>query len=242
MTSGRQLFIPIMGLSSGLLCHLDLPMLPSGFQWILNTIFADLLDVFIIIYLDDILIFSLNEEDHIKHVSEVFCRLRKHNLFANGKKCIFHTDSVEYLGHIIGPGGLRMDLAKVKIIQDWPEPQKVKDVQSFLGFANFYRCYIHNYSNIVVLLTCLTWKNALWDFSDKCRLAFSLLKNSFTLALVLTHWHPDLPLIVETDASEYTLVAILSIQEVSGDIHPIAFHSQTFSNTKLNYCHIPYLY
>ena len=83
---------------------------PSGFQWFLNTIFADLLDVFVIIYLDDILIFSLNEEDHIKHVSEVFHRLRKHNLFANGKKCIFHTDSVEYLGHIIGPGGLRMDL------------------------------------------------------------------------------------------------------------------------------------
>ena len=120
---------------------------------------------------------SLNEEDHIKHVSEVFRRLCKHNLFANGKKCIFHTDSMEYLGHIIGLGGLHMDPVKVKIIQDWPEPQKVKDVQSFLGFANFYRHYIHNYSNIVVPLTCITRKNALWNFSNKCHLAFSLLKN-----------------------------------------------------------------
>ena len=74
---------------------------PSGFQRFLNTIFADLLDVFVIIYLDDILILSLNEEDHIQHVSEVLRRLRKHNLFANSKKCLFHPDSIEYLGHII---------------------------------------------------------------------------------------------------------------------------------------------
>ena len=128
-----------------------------------------------------------------------------------------------------------MDPAKVKTIQDWPEPQKVKDVQSFLGFANFYRRYIHNYSDIVVPLTRLTRKNTLWNFSNKCRLAFSLLKNAFTLAPVLTHWRPDLPLIVETDASEYALAAILSIQEASGDVHPIAFHSRTFSDTELNY-------
>ena len=144
-------------------------------------------------------------------------------------------DSVEYLSQIIGLGGLHMDLEKVKIIQDWPEPQKIKDVQSFLGFANFYRPYIHNYSDIVVPLMHLTWKNTPWNFSNKCCLAFSLLKNAFTSAPVLTHWCLDLPLIVETDASEYTLVAILSIQEASGDIHLIAFHSQTFSNTELNY-------
>ena len=208
---------------------------PAGFQHFLNTIFADLLDVFVIIYLNDILILSLNEEDHVKHVSKVLHRLWKHNLFAKGEKCVFHTDSIEYLSHIIGLGGLRMDLGKVKIIQDWPKPKKVKDIQSFLGFANFYRCYIHNYSDIVVPLTHLTWKDTLWDFSDKCCLSFSLLKNAFTMALALTHWRPDLPIIVETDASDYALVAILSIQEANGDIHPIAFHSMTFSAMKLNY-------
>ena len=208
---------------------------PAGFQCFLNTIFADLLDVFVIIYLDDILIFSLNKEDHVKHVSEVLRRLQKHNLFAKGEKCVFHTDSVEYLSHIIGLGGLWMDLGKVKIIQDWPEPKKVKDIQSFLGFANLYRCYIHNYSDIVVPLTHLTQKDTPWDFSDKCCLSFSLLKNAFMTALVLTHWRPDLPIIVETDASDYALAIILSIQEVNGDIHPIAFHSRTFSATELNY-------
>ena len=105
---------------------------PAGFQCFLNTIFPDLLDVFVIIYLDDILIFSLNEEDHVKHVSKVLCRLRKHKLFAKGEKCVFHTDSVEYLSHIIGPGGLQMDLGKVKIIQDWPKPQKSKTFNLFL--------------------------------------------------------------------------------------------------------------
>ena len=180
---------------------------PAGFQCFLNTIFADLLDVFVIIYLDDILIFSLNKEDHVKHVSEALHRLQKHNLFAKGEKCVFHTDSIEYLGRIIGLGGLQMDPGKVKIIQDWPKPKKVKDILSFLGFAIFYRCY----SNIVVPLTHLTRKDTLWDFSDKCCLSFSLLKNAFTTALVLTHWRPDLPIIVETDASDYALAAILSI-------------------------------
>ena len=93
---------------------------PAGFRCFLNTIFADLLDVFVIIYLDDVLIFSLNKEDHVKHVSKVLCRLWKHNLFAKSEKCVFHMDSIEYLSHIIGPGGLRMDPGKVKIIQDWP--------------------------------------------------------------------------------------------------------------------------
>ena len=86
-----------------------------------------------------------------------------------------------------------------------------------------------------VPLTHLTWKNTPWDFSNKCRLAFSLLKNSFTMAPVLTHWRPDLPIIVETDASNYALAAILSVQESNGDVHPIAFHSRTFSTTELNY-------
>jgi Reverse transcriptase (RNA-dependent DNA polymerase) len=110
---------------------------PGGFQRFLNGIFSDLLDVYVIIYLDDILIFSGNKDDHFRHVSEVLKRLCKHGLYANGKKCDFHSESVDYLGHMIGPNGLQMDPAKVKVIQDWPELRKVKDIQSFLGFAKF---------------------------------------------------------------------------------------------------------
>jgi Reverse transcriptase (RNA-dependent DNA polymerase) len=138
----------------------------GGFQRFLNGIFSDLLDVYVIIYLDDILIFSGNKDDHFRHVSEVLKQLRKHGLYANGKKCDFHSESVDYLGHMIGPNGLQIDPAKVKVIQDWPEPRKVKDIQSFLGFANFYRQYIHNYSDIVVPLTRLTRKNIPWNFNE----------------------------------------------------------------------------
>ena len=208
---------------------------PAAFQRFLNTIFADLLDVFVVIYLDDILIFSADEKEHVHHVSEVLRRLRQHGLFANGKKCTFHTDSVDYLGHIIGSDGLKMDSEKVKVILDWPEPRKVKDVQSFLGFANFYRRYIFNYSDIVVPLTRLTRKSSVWNFDDKCRLAFNTLKEAFTTAPVLSHWKPDRQIIVETDASDYALAAILSIQESDDSVHPVAYLSRTFSGAELNY-------
>jgi hypothetical protein len=75
---------------------------------------------------------------------------------------------VEYLGFILSPDGLSMDPAKIQVIQDWPEPRKVQDIQSFLGFANFYRRFIYNYSDIVVPLTRLTWKGTPWHFSDDC--------------------------------------------------------------------------
>ena len=208
---------------------------PGGFQRFLNGIFNDLLDVYVIIYLDDILIFSGNKDEHFRHVSEVLKRLRKHGLYANGKKCSFHTESVDYLGHMIGPDGLQMDPAKIKVIQDWPEPRKVKDIQSFLGFANFYRRYIHNYSDIVVPLTRLTRKNIPWNFDEKCKLAFLTLKQAFITAPVLTHYKPGCPLVIETDASDYALAAILSQVEPNGEIHPITFLSQTFTDTELNY-------
>jgi hypothetical protein len=124
---------------------------------------------------------------------------------------------------------------KMKIIQDWPEPRKVKDIQSFLSFANFYRYFIFNYSEITILLTRLTQKGTPWNFSEECHLAFNCLQKAFTTTPILTHWIPDCLLIVETDASDYALVAILSMITSDGELHPTAFHSRTFSGTKLNY-------
>src|ERR1700733_11834265 len=184
---------------------------PAAFQRFMNDIFSDMLDVCVIVYLDDILVYSDDPEDHRKHVREVLRRLRENNLYAGTKKCTFHTDTIEYLGYILSPTGLPMDPAKVQTIQDWPEPRKVKDVQSFLGFANFYRRFIHEYSDIVVPLTRLTRKDLKWNFSDTCRDAFNKLKTAFLSAPVLTHWIPDPPITVETDASDYAIAAILSI-------------------------------
>ena len=142
---------------------------------------------------------------------------------------------MEYLGYVLSPNGLSMSADKVKTIQDWPEPRKVKDVQSFLGFANFYRRFINNYSDIVVPLTCLTQKGMPFDFGEKARTAFVYLKNAFSSTPILTHWIPNQPIIIETDASDYALAAILSIELDTGEIHPVAFHSRKFNPTELNY-------
>ena len=111
---------------------------PAAFQRFMNNIFSNMLDVCVIIYLDDIHIYSDNPELHRKHVREVLRRLRENGLYAGANKCTFHADMVKYLGYILSPTGLTMDPIKVQTIQDWPEPCKVKYVQSFLGFANFY--------------------------------------------------------------------------------------------------------
>ena len=108
------------------------------------------------VYLDDILIYSDNKEDHQKHIWEVLHHLRKHGLYAKPEKCELHSESVEYLGYCLAPSELTMAQNKIQTICDWPEPRQVKDIQSFLGFANFYHQFIYNYSNIVVPLTRLT--------------------------------------------------------------------------------------
>ena len=111
------------------------------------------------IYLDNILIYSDNMSKHHQHVKEVLKHLHKAGLYAKAEKCKFHSELVEYLEYILSPSSLTMSDDKVKIIQDWPKPKKVKDIQSFLGFANFYCWFIFNYSDIVILLTCLTQKD-----------------------------------------------------------------------------------
>ena len=132
---------------------------PAAFQRFMNDIFSDLLDVCVVIYLDDILIYSNNMSEHHRHVKEVLKRLRKAGLYAKAEKYKFYSESVEYLGYILSPSDLTMSDDKVKIIQDWPEPKKIKNIQSFLGFVNFYCQFIFNYSDIVILLTCLIQKD-----------------------------------------------------------------------------------
>jgi len=107
------------------------------------------------IYLDNILIYSNNMSEHHQHVKEVLKHLCKAGLYAKAEKYEFHSKLVEYLGYILSPSGLTMFNNKVKIIQDWPESKEVKDIQSFLGFANFYYWFIFKYSDIVISLTYL---------------------------------------------------------------------------------------
>jgi len=118
--------------------HYSLTNALASFQRFMNDIFKDLLDVCIVVYLDDILIYSKNPDKHLKHVREILHQLRANSLFAKLEKCKFNVDTTNFLGFVMSPDGIRMDKSKVQVIKDWPTPRKVKEVQSFLGFANFY--------------------------------------------------------------------------------------------------------
>ena len=124
---------------------------------------------------------------------------------------------------------------KVKIIQDWLESNKVKNIQFFLGFANFYCQFIFNYLDIVILLTYLTQKDISWKFDSSCHNAFNSLKKTFTSAPILTYWISDAQLIMETDALDYALTTILSIVNEENEVYLVAFHSCTFTVAKLSY-------
>ncbi|MBW0566617.1 hypothetical protein O181_106332, partial [Austropuccinia psidii MF-1] len=200
---------------------------PATFQNLVNDIFQDLLDVCVMVYLDDIMVFSKSEEEHVSHVSTVLSRLRANTLFAKDSKCLLHVSNVECLGYVVSSEGLKMDQAKVQQILNWPPPRNLKALQSFLGFANFYRRFIKNYSKKISSLTS-------FPLNEEALSQFHQLKEAFTTAPILSHFNPSLPTIVETDASNYALGAVLSQVSDSGK-HPIAFDSHKLIPAELNY-------
>ncbi|MBW0497756.1 hypothetical protein O181_037471 [Austropuccinia psidii MF-1] len=178
--------------------------------------------------------FSKSEEEHVTHVSTVLARLRANNLFARASKFLFHLSSVEYLGYAVSSEGLKMDQAKVQKILNWPPPRNLKALQSFLGFSNFYHCFIKNYFKKISSLTKFLKRDSCFPLNEKALRKLHQLKEAFTTALILSHFYPYLPTIVETDASDYSLGAILSQVSDSGK-HPIAFESRKLIPSELNY-------
>ena len=195
-----------------------------------------MVDVCMVIYLDDILIYSDDEESHMEHVRKVLQRLQDNHLHAKPEKCDFHVDTVEYLGMFISPRGITMDPSKVEAILSWPVPKTIRELQSFLGFANFYRRFIDNYSGMMKALTRLLRKDVVWVWTQSCQDAFELIKDSFTKAPVLAHFNPNLTIILECDTSDWAIAGILSqLDPASGEIHPVAFHTCSMIPVELNY-------
>jgi hypothetical protein len=211
---------------------------PSAFQYFMNDILSDMLGDSVVVYLDDILIYSESEEEHAKHVAAVLQRLRKHTLQVNPAKCSFHTTSTDFLGHIFSSNGVSMDPAKVSAVADWPQPTSVKEIQVFLGFANFYRQFIQCYSELVQPLTSYTrsefkFRPFLW--TNEADLAFKTLKSAFASAPILRIFDPSKTAIVETDCSDFAMGAILSQLGDDKQLHPIAFHSRKLLPAEVNY-------
>ena len=213
---------------------------PAIFQGMMFDIFRDVIDIYVVIYLDDILIFSENEEDHIKHVKTVLSRLESNSLYAKLKKCSFHATTVEFLGFVISANGISMAKDKVDAVMSWSVPKSPKEIMSFLGFTNFYRRFIPNYSALALPLTSMLKKDSFFKWSQPCQDAFDRLKAAVTSDSVLHHVHPDLPFLLETDASNFAIGAVLSQFPTSdtSDItlcHPVAFFSRKFLPAEINY-------
>jgi transposase InsO family protein len=229
----KTAFITPMGQFESLVMLFGLTNAPSDFQAIMNEIFFDL--DYVLAYLDDITIFSENEEEHEARTRIVFDRLRKHGFYCNLEKCQFNLSQISYLGYIVSSEGLTMDPAKVSAVTDWPTPTRKKDVQSFLGFANFYRRFICNFSNVTIPLTQLLKKGADFVWTKECNLAFEKLKIAFTNGNMLLHPSDSKPFVMETDASDFALGAVLYQPNDDNVLQPVGFYSRQLLPAERNY-------
>lgn len=208
---------------------------PATFQRFINHVLRGYVDVFCSAYIDDILIWSDDPEEHERHVRMVLERLREAGLQADIKKCEFHVTETKYLGFIIGKDGITVDPVKIDAIRRWEEPSNVTEVQSFLGLCNFYRRFVPAYSRVVKPMTNLTRKGLLWHWGDEERAAFEELKQRLMSAPVLAHFYHDRPTKVETDASDGVVAGVLSQLQDDGFWHPVSYFSESMSGPALNY-------
>ncbi|XP_029440267.1 vomeronasal type-2 receptor 26-like [Rhinatrema bivittatum] len=202
----------------------------------MNDVLRDLLNVCVIVYLDDILIYSRDLPTHRQHVRQVLQILREHSLYTKLEKFSFEKTSLLFLGYIVSADGFQMDPEKVAAIRNWPQPRGLKALQRFLGFANFYRHFIPGYSRIVAPLTALTQKGAnVVDWPAQACQAFEDLKRAFLQDTCLHHPDPSRPFVVEVDASNVAVGAVLSQHSDTGQLLPCSFYSRRFSPAESNY-------
>ena len=206
---------------------------PAVFQHLMNDILREYLDIFCVVYLDDILVYSETPEEHTIHVKLVLAKLMENSLYAKLEKCHFSTSKVDFLGYTISNNGIAMD-ERIQSIRTWPLPTNVKELQSFLGFVNFYRTFISNYTKLALPLFGLLKKDMKFEWSDKCNESFDRLKDAFSSASMLKHPDTSRPFVVETDASDFALGGVLS-QYHNEILCPVAFYSCKLTSAEINY-------
>jgi hypothetical protein len=195
-----------------------------------------LLDLGLIVYLDDILIYAETEEEHDWIITEVLKRLIANGLAISQDKCFWSTNRIDFLGYVISKDGIEIAQDKVQCIQDWERPRSLRDVQLFIGFANFYRQFIKGFSKITKPLSDSTKGSPKdWVWMDAMTKSFEKLKHCFTTAPILTHFNLHRECIVKTDASDFALGGSLSQIAEDKKLHPNAFHSRKFSPAEINY-------
>ena len=207
---------------------------PGCFQTLMNILLRPFLDKFVLVYLDDILIYSKTKAEHLKHIDTVLSVLSENKLYAKLSKCEFMKHEVEYLGHVIGHNEIKVNPNKINAILSWNTPITVKEIQSFLGLCNYYRRFVPHFSTIAAPLTELTKKNVPFIWEQKETTAFEQLKRALTNAPVLRCADPMLPYIVASDASGTGIGGVLSQHDESG-IRPVAYTSRKLDPAEQGY-------
>ena len=209
---------------------------PATFQRLMDCVLAGLQWSSCLVYIDDVIIIGRSFDEHLHHLQQVLDRLKLAGLKIQPTKCHFLQREVNFLGHIVSPNGVLPDPSKTSKIKDWPIPQSVQEVQQFLGLANYYRRFIKNFATIAKPLHQTTERKKPFKWTDECEQAFSRLKNSLTTAPILAMPDWTQPFILDTDASETGIGAVLSQCDPSGNEHVIAYASRLLTKPERNYC------
>jgi hypothetical protein len=218
------------GLYEYLVMSFGLTNAPAYFMYLMNSVFMPELDKFVIVFIDDILIYSKNLEDHAKHLHVVLQCLRDHRLYAKFSKCEFWLDTVKFLGHTISKDGISVDPSKVQEVMDWKPPTSVHQIRSFLDLASYYRRFIPNFSRIAKPMTELLKKAVKFSWNEKCKEAFHTLRAHLTTAPILAQPDTSRPFDVYCDASGIGLGCVLM-----QDNRVIAYASRTLRTHEQNY-------
>ena len=208
---------------------------PAVFERLMELVLNGLQWERCILYLDDVICFGKSFNEALSNLELVLQRFKDANLRLKPSKCKLFQRSVEFLGHIVSDKGVSCDPKKIEAVQDWERPQCVKDVRSFVGFAQYYRKFIRNFSAIATPLYELTKKKVKFQWSQKCEEAFQLLKRKLVEAPILAYPTREDTFILDTDASLFGIGAVLS-QQQNGEERVIAYASKTLSSTQRNYC------
>lgn len=207
---------------------------PATFQRLMNQLLTGLVGSKCFVYLDDIIVVGKTFQEHKNNIIDVFNKLRDAKLKIKPSKCHFLKQEINFLGHIITNKGIKPDPSKIEVVKNYPIPKNIKDIQSFLGLANYYRRFIKDFSKVAQPMTALLKKNVKYNWCEKCDTAFNTLKNLLTTPPILQYPDYSEEFIVTTDASQTALGAVLSQGEIGKD-RPICFNSRTLNKAESRY-------
>ncbi|EJC97350.1 DNA/RNA polymerase [Fomitiporia mediterranea MF3/22] len=205
------------------------------FQRAMNQLFEELIGKGIVIYLDDIIIYAQTQKELLELTKKVLQLLRKADFYCKPEKCFFNKQELDYLGFVVNQDGLKVDPYKIKAILEWPRPLTKRDIRKILGFFNFYKKFVEDYSGTVKPLSSLLSQKRTFTWGDTQEASFKAIKEAFAKVLVLVRPNYEKQFVVETDASDFAYLAILSQEQEDKELHSIAYYSSTFSKQERNY-------